>query len=307
MMSTLEISDAKIEEGQLRVDVSIQVEGEKHSGPTVDIKNLQSPKHVEFAVAHEFERHVALLEKGQIPEAETRRYETDTRATKTIRAKEEEPDYRYFQDPDLPQISVSNERISAMYGILGEVPFEVKRRFTNQFGMDVSDVKNVFRNPWSIEMFTRLVWTLQIDPKRVYRWVYEYIFDHCEKQGKDFQDIVEHSFGHKKLVQLLEMVDDSRISTVNGKIVMKKIVDGDQRMPGEIAEDLGLVGTVTATEDVKTVAQGIISQHADVLDYCIKEKDNRKAMVIVGKVMGALNPRRRWDEAHQVGDPVVIK
>jgi Asp-tRNA(Asn)/Glu-tRNA(Gln) amidotransferase B subunit len=73
---------------------------------------------------------------------------------------EEEPDYRFFQDPDLPQISVSNERISAMYGILGEVPFEVKRRFTNQFGMDVSDVKNVFRNPWSIEFFTRLVWTL---------------------------------------------------------------------------------------------------------------------------------------------------
>ena len=57
-----------------------------------------------------------------------------------------------------------------MHGVLGEVPFEVKRRFTNQFGMDVSDVKTVFRNPWSIEMFTRLVWSLQIDPKTVYNW-----------------------------------------------------------------------------------------------------------------------------------------
>ena len=54
-----------------------------------------------------------------------------TSTDETIRLKEEEPDYRYFQDPDLPQITVSNERISAMYGILGEVPFEVKRRFTN--------------------------------------------------------------------------------------------------------------------------------------------------------------------------------
>ena len=77
MMSTLEISDAKIEEGQLRVDVSIQVEGEKHSGPTVDIKNLQSPKHVELAVAHEFERHVNLLQNGEQPEAETRRFEPE--------------------------------------------------------------------------------------------------------------------------------------------------------------------------------------------------------------------------------------
>ena len=207
----------------------------------------------------------------------------------------------------MPQITVSNERISAMYGILGEVPFEVKRRFTNQFGMDVSDVKNVFRNPWSIEMFTRLVWTLQIDPKRVYRWIYEYTFDYCEKQHLDFEDIIQHRFGHKKLVQLLEMVDNQQISSVNGKVVMKKIVDGDDRMPGEIAEDLGLVGTVSTTEDVKATVQTIIGANTDILDYCIQEKDNRKVMVIVGKIMSVLNPRRRWDEAHQVGDPVVIK
>ena len=81
------------------------------------------------------------------------------------------------------------------------------------------------------------------------------------------------------------MVDDSNISTVNGKIVMKKIVDGDQRMPGEIADDLGLVGSVVATEDVKTVAKAIVSQNTDILDFCIKEKDNRKAMTIVGKIM----------------------
>ena len=160
MMSTLEISDSKLGNEHMRIDVSIQVEGEKHSGPTVDIKNLTSPKQIEQAVGHEFERQVNLLKNGELPDAETRRFMPETMKTKTIRAKEEEPDYRYFQEPDLPQITVSNERISAMYGILGEVPFEVKRRFTNQFGMDVSDVKNVFRNPWSIEMFTRLVWTL---------------------------------------------------------------------------------------------------------------------------------------------------
>ena len=94
------------------------------------------------------------------------------------------------------------------------------------------------------------------------------------------------------------MVDNQQISSVNGKIVMKKIVDGDDRMPSEIAEDLGLVGTVSTTEDVKSAAQTIISANTDILDHCIKEKDNRKVMVIVGKIMGVLNPRRRWDEAH---------
>ena len=57
-----------------------------------------------------------------------------------------------------------------MHSILGEIPFDVKKRFCNQFGMDVQDVKHVFRNRWSIELFTRLVWTLQIDPKLVHKW-----------------------------------------------------------------------------------------------------------------------------------------
>lgn len=102
MMSTLEISDPNIGSEHMRIDVSVQVEGEKHSGPTVDIKNLQSPKHVEIAVGHEYERHVSMLQRGELPDAETRRFVPETMKTKTIRAKEEEPDYRYFQEPDLP-------------------------------------------------------------------------------------------------------------------------------------------------------------------------------------------------------------
>ena len=202
---------------------------------------------------------------------------------------------------------MSNERISAMYGILGEVPFEVKRRFTNQFGMDVADVKTVFRNPWSIEMFTRLVWTLQIDPKTVYKWIYEYIFEHCEKHTKNFEDTVCYTFGHRKLTELLEMVSESKITVVNGKLVMTKILEGDERMPSVIAEDLGLVGTVVTGEEVKAAAASIISQNTDILDECIRENDNRKLMSIVGKVMAVLNPNRRWDIRERIGDPVVIK
>lgn len=136
----------------------------------VEIKNVAGAKNVERAVEYEFRRHIAMLQDGKTPDAETRRYDANENKTITLRKKEQEPDYRFFQDPDLPQIFVTNERISRMHGLLGEVPFEVKRRFTNQFGMDVSDVKNIFRNPWSIELFTRLIWTLQIDPKTVYNW-----------------------------------------------------------------------------------------------------------------------------------------
>ena len=173
--------------------------------------------------------------------------------------------------------------------------------------MDVADVKNVFRNPWSIEMFTRLVWTLQIDPKTVYKWVYEYIFEYCEKQEVDYRDTVVYTFGHKKLTELLDMVSESKISVVNGKRVMRKIIEGDDRMPATIAEDLGLVGTIVISEEVRNTANEIIAQNTDILDECIREDDYRKLMTIVGKVMHVLNPRKRWDKINQIGDPVVIK
>lgn len=80
--------------------------------------------------------------------------------------------------------------------------------------MDVRDVKNVFRNNWSIEMFTRLVWSLQIDPKLVYKWIYEYIFDYCDNKDADFQVVIEENFGHKKLVELITMVHEGQNITV---------------------------------------------------------------------------------------------
>lgn len=170
LLKTLGISEAQIENGQLRVDVNLSVQGEKNESPRVEIKNVAGAKNVERAVEYEYRRHISLLSKGEIPLPETRRYEPDWDRTVTLRVKDEEPDYRFFQDPDLPQITVTNERISKIHGILGETPFNVKKRFCNQFGMDVPDVKNVFQHSWSIEMFTRLVWSLQIDPKLVYKW-----------------------------------------------------------------------------------------------------------------------------------------
>jgi aspartyl-tRNA(Asn)/glutamyl-tRNA(Gln) amidotransferase subunit B len=87
-----------------------------------------------------------------------------------LRSNPEKPDYRFFQDPDLPRINVTNDRISAAHKNIREVPFEFKRRFCNTFGMDVADVKVMFQNPWSLELFSRIVWTLQIDPSVAFQW-----------------------------------------------------------------------------------------------------------------------------------------
>lgn len=96
MLQALEISDANIEAGQLRVDVNVSVSSDKYSGNRVEIKNVAGAKNVERAVEYEYRRHIELLSKGIIPEFETRRYDADLDKTFTLRKKEEEPDYRFF-------------------------------------------------------------------------------------------------------------------------------------------------------------------------------------------------------------------
>lgn len=109
-------------------------------------------------------------------------------------------------------VRISNERISHCHADLLEVPFEVKRRFCNAFGLDVADTKVIFKNPWSVEMFTRIVWSLQVDPKLVFMWLYKYVRDACLKRNKDFQDVVMHTFGHQKLVDLVGLIRDKKVT-----------------------------------------------------------------------------------------------
>lgn len=120
--------------------MNLSVQGDNCESPRVEIKNVAGAKNCERAVEYEYRRHIALLSRGECPLPETRRYDAIEDRTICLRAKEEEPDYRFFQDPDLPQISISLERISRVQNTIGEVPFNVKKRFCNEYGMDVSDV-----------------------------------------------------------------------------------------------------------------------------------------------------------------------
>merc|ERR1712107_287618 len=85
------------------------------------------------------------------------------------------------------------------------------------------------------------------------------------------------------------------------------IVDGDDRSPKEIAEDLGLVGQVVVSEDVKSATNRVLASNAEVLDQCLRDDDERPLMKIVTQVMSDLNPNQRWRGDYRVGDPVCIK
>lgn len=212
LLASLDVSDAHIDLGQLRVDVNVSVQNDNLIGQRVEVKNVAGAKNVERAVEYEFRRHIELLKNNKSPLPETRRWDAELNKTVTLRHKDTEPDYRFFQDPDLPCITVTNARISQAHKTLGEVPFEVKRRFCNTFGMDVSDVKVIFKNPWSVEFFTRIVWAVQVDPKTVYKWMYENIYGNCERKNLDFKQVIEDGFGTKRMIEFIQLIKDETIN-----------------------------------------------------------------------------------------------
>jgi len=99
-------------------------------------------------------------------------------------------------------------------------------------------------------MFTRIVWSLQVDPKLVFMWLYQHVRDEVVSRKLDFQDTIMHTFGHHKLVDLLGLVRDKKVTTFNAKKIMRKVIEGDERMPNEIAESLGFTGEISQSEEL---------------------------------------------------------
>jgi len=132
----------------MRVDVNVSVRENKADGKgskRVEVKNVSGAINVGRVVEHEFLRHIALLEKGDEPLPETRKWDAELGKTFSIRDKDSDPDYRFFLDPDLPRIKISEERKDRAKLGLPQVPFERKKEFCAKYGISVTEVKIIFK------------------------------------------------------------------------------------------------------------------------------------------------------------------
>ena len=117
----------------MRCDINISVNTHEKEGNRVEIKNVLGIKFVEKAIEHEIQRHVELIKQGKDIVKETRRYDTLKDTTYSMRSKEQDPDYRFFQEPDLPTFRVSEERIQSVLEKLEKTPFDKKKEFAAKY------------------------------------------------------------------------------------------------------------------------------------------------------------------------------
>lgn len=289
-LETLGVSDVRMEEGSLRVDlnVSVRPEGQAEYGVRAEIKNLNSFKAMEKAVDYEVARHIKALEEGVERTEETRRWDEEKSETILMRSKEMANDYRYFPESDLVSLAVSADWVEEIRKSLPELPHHMAKRFVAEYGITEYDAK-VLTLEDSLAAFFDEAAKASEDGKACANWLMGDVSRLMNEAGIKAKDL---KFSPQDLAAMIGLIQEDRISNAAGKQVLEAMFkEGGQ--PQTWVEKLGLA-QVSDEGDLLKVVQQILDENPQVIeDY--KAGKTRIVGFAVGQVMkatkGKANPK----------------
>ena len=206
-------SDCEMQEGSLRCDanVSVRPKGQEKFGTRVEIKNLNSFRAVEAAIAYEIQRQVALCRAGRGAEIVqvTMLWDPDLKATKVMRGKEDAADYRYFPDPDLPPLHLAKAEVEAIRAAMPELPRLRQARFVSQYGLDPAAVRELTTELATADYFENLV-KLGAKPRLAANWTREEALRLANEQGRPLAEVAPLAT-MAKLIALIEAGTVARV------------------------------------------------------------------------------------------------
>ncbi len=191
MMKYLHVSDCKMQEGSLRCDVNLSVRprGSEAFGTRTEIKNVNSLSFIEKAIDSEYKRQIGLLKQGETIVQQTLRYNEATNCVEPMRFKEDSDDYRYFPEPDIPEIFVSQQEVEAMKRTLPELPSEKRNRYCREWGLSRQDSEQLTKYQKIAEYFEEMVHKTA-EPKLCANVMLTHLFRFLnkeeEKEGAEF-------------------------------------------------------------------------------------------------------------------------
>ena len=263
LLRSIGASDADMERGQMRVEanVSLRPRGDEAFGTRVEIKNMNSFRSVERAIAHEIERQAAALDGGEPLVQETRGWHEDRGETYRMRVKETSDDYRYFPEPDLPPLHLDPAWLDRLRAALPELPAARRERFQASFGLSAYDATVLVGDPDASQLFEA---TLKADPsldaKQVANWV---TGDYLRLRNQAAGPI---EVTPAELAVLIRLVADGSISRSNAKEVLELHVAGGDTTSA-IVEARGFRQISDSVALAATVDEVLAANPAAVADY----------------------------------------
>jgi aspartyl-tRNA(Asn)/glutamyl-tRNA(Gln) amidotransferase subunit B len=282
LLEYADISDCNMEEGSLRCDanVSVRRRGETALGTKTEIKNVNSIKFIQKAIDYEIDRQVALLEEGGRVVQETRLFDSNSGKTRPMRSKEEAHDYRYFPEPDLVPVELSEEQIERIRAELPEKPDRMQQRFQEQYALPAYDALVLTADRFLAAYFERCL-EIHANPKLVSNWIMGELIRELNA-GNTTAD--RFPVSPEEFAGLLRMVDTGTISGNIAKSVFAKMIEtGDSA--ATIVEREGLSMISDKSELDQLVRDVLDSNPSTVSDF---KNGKKKALgFLVGQVMKA--------------------
>jgi len=279
IVRSLGTSDGDMEKGNLRCDanVSVKIKGENQLGTRCEIKNLNSTRNIMSAIEFEANRQVKIIENGGIIDQETRLFDAITGETKTMRSKEDAMDYRYFPDPDLPPLVISDEMIEEIKKEMPELPDSKKDRYITYFGVNEYDATILTSDSVISEFFEESI--KENDSKTAITWINVELLGRVNKLNLKFSDL---KFGARDLADLLFLIKNNVISGKIAKDVLDIMIEtGDKAET--IVEEKGLK-QVTDISAIKEQISKILEANLDKVEQYKSGKDKLFGF-FVGQVM----------------------
>ena len=286
----IEVCDGNMEQGSFRCDANISVRpaGTKPLGTRTELKNLNSFRHVEKALAYEIRRQIDMVSDGQEVVQETRLWDPDQNRTHGMRGKEEAHDYRYFPDPDLLPLVIDDEWLAQTSDTLPELPDAKKERFVADYGLPLYDA-GVLTGSRAVADYFEACLKWCGNPKLVSNWVMGDLIGLLN--SKDIS-IEQSPVSARHLGQLLQQVEDDTISGKIAKTVFAEMAQTGQA-PQEIIDSKGLAQVSDADALDEMVKQVLAENLTQVNDY--KNGKTKILGFFVGQVMkmtkGQANPK----------------
>ncbi|MEI3576889.1 MAG: Asp-tRNA(Asn)/Glu-tRNA(Gln) amidotransferase subunit GatB [Acutalibacteraceae bacterium] len=280
IMRYIGVSDCKMQEGSMRCDVNISVrpEGQKEFGTRTEIKNMNSIAFMAKAIEYEQERQIDIIESGGSVQQETLRYDDATNTTSSMRGKEDANDYRYFRDPDLVTINVTDQEVEELEKTIPELPDEKLERYVEKLGIPESDAQLLVKYRRVAEYFERAS-EGTANPRTAANFIIGQIFRTIENESaKEEFDIPVSAESLRELIQLL---DSKKIRMNLAKSTLDKMLETGKKASELISEkDMGGLDE----EATKKLCQEAVDANPNaVADY--KNGKEKAVKAIVGYVM----------------------
>jgi len=286
----IEVSDCKMEQGSLRADVNVSVrkKGSKEFGTRTETKNMNSFRSIVREIEYEAERQIEELEAGNTITQETLRWDDISGRTFTMRDKEDAEDYRYFPEPDLVSIQVSDEYIENIRKSLPELPESRKKRYLSEYKLTEKAANFVVSSKYYSNLFEEAT-KICNNPKTVGNMIMSDVARILNEREEEPEDL---KFTGKELGELVILIDKGTISSAIAKKVLQELFN-EVKMPSEIIEEKGWV-QISDEGAIKEVVVKILENNPQsIADY--KAGKDKALGFLVGQAMketkGKANPQ----------------